>query len=218
MGIEFSLDLGALDHELQNVLKEFRAVDVVQAARRAINRTLLGVRQKSLDDIRSRLNVKERDLRKRMRVHKAQGNSLATLEGSVSYSTDSFPLLSFVKGSKAPIKQKGIPVARRRRLKVEIEKGKVFTVKGAFIQRKHSVQVFRKLKKAGFKKQGIRSLGFMITNRGLGESLQDYGQRRFVKEFFRELDVRASKIVTSADQVTAGGSRPKRGRGRPQGS
>lgn len=206
-GLEFSLDFESDLYEIENILNQFKTRDVVQAARRALNRAAVSVRQKSMDEFRKKLNVKEKDLRKRMRVHTAQGNSLAKMESAVSYSGAAFPMISFVKGAKTPIAQKGIPVKKRRKLKVEIEKGKTFTAKGAFIQRvkskskggeSYAAQVFRGRRGKGFKKQGIRSLGFIITNRGLADLMLDHGGKRFQKEFYRELKVRADGIVASA--------------------
>lgn len=204
MGLKVELDATELTQDLKNVLNEFKTKTVVQAARRAINRSLIGVRQKSLDDIRKQFNVKERDLRKRMAVHRATGGTLETLVGSVSYSLESFPMIGFVKGSKAPIAQKGIPVKRRRKLKAQIEKGKTIVLKRAFIQKgPKSTQVFKSRKAGGFKKQGVRSIGHMVEKRGLGDKFATYGAKRFRAEFLRELQVRAQGIVKTADITNA---------------
>lgn len=202
---DFTFDIEGLG-DLEHFLNQFKTKDVVQAGRRAINRTVVGVRQKSLNEIRKGFNIKERDLRKRMDMQKAQGNSLGKMEGSVGYSEKPIDMMSFVKGSKDPIKQKGIPVKKRRKLKVEIRKGQPKTLKKAFIQKSKTggSQVFKSKRAQGkgnptrFKKQGTRSVASMVNELGYGNKFTKYAGRRFEREFLRELQTRAKGIVKSA--------------------
>lgn len=201
MAKDFSFTIEGLD-ELAGFLDQFKQRDVVQAARRAINRTVTGVRQKSLDEIRKSYNVKEKTLKTRMRVQNAQGNKISEMEGAVEYSDNPISMINFVKGSKAPLKQKGVPVKRRRKLKAEVKKGKTFIVKGGFIQKakkgEDKTQVFKGRRGKGFKKQGTRSVASMVRDLGFGDIFTGYAQKRFEKEFYRELQVRAKGIVTSS--------------------
>lgn len=219
MSLKIEFDMSEV-LQLEAFLTQFKDSVVVQSARRAINRTVQGVRQKSVDDIRKRLNVKEKDLRKRMRFSNAKGATLKELEGNVSYSETSLPMMLFVKGSKQVIQQKGIAVKKRRKLKFEVAKGKTFTAQSSFIQknkRKKSnggtetfgAQVFRGRRGEGFKKQAIASIGAMVSKRGLGERFQAYAGERFQKEFARELNIRAKGIVNTRIVGTKGRGRPK---------
>lgn len=198
MAKDFSFTIEGLD-ELAGFLDQFKQRDVVQAARRAINRTIVGLRQKSSDEIRKAYNVKEKNLRPRMRLQKPQGNLLSAMEGSVEYSDNPISMIDFVKGSKAPLKQKGIPVKKRRKLKAEVKKGKTFVVKGGFIQKgkNGNNQVFKGKRGKGFKKQGTRSVASMVKDLGFGKMFTGYAQKRFEREFYRELTIRAQGLVSS---------------------
>lgn len=203
VGLELKIDVDFL--AVVEAFDKIKANDIIQATRRAINRTLAGVRQDSLDQLRKKLALKESVLRKRfIKLTKASGNSISSLAGFLDFSNEPIPLLEFVRGSKENIQQKGIPVKKRRKLKAEITPGKRFVVRKAFIQRKFSKQVFKRDSSGGFKKQGTRSVGFMLQHRGIGERIVAKGNVRFQKELLRELKVRIEGTVKSADAQAAG--------------
>ncbi len=181
-------------------LDKLQNKDLVQGTRKAMNRTLLTLRQESINKITDKIKIKPKTLReKHIALSKAQGGSIEALEASIDFSSDPVPLIEFVKGSKDVIQQKGIPVKRRRKLRVEITPGKKFVMKGAFIQRKSSKQVFKGRRTQGFKKQGIRSIGFLILHRGIGERLVELGGQRFQELLMNELTTRMNGIIKSAD-------------------
>lgn len=181
---DIMMTLGTMDRKAVN-----------RAAKRAINRALSSVRQTAFDSIRARLNIKEKSLRDRyVRMRKASVDMFGAVSGELEFSAESIPMIEFVKGSKEPIEQKGIKVKKRRKLKVEIAKGKRFVLKKAFIQRVHSKQVFKRPTK-GFKKQGISSVGWIVENRGIIERLKTLANDRMQIELNRELKAELSKLT-----------------------
>jgi hypothetical protein len=171
--------------------------EVGKASRRAINRTLLTLRKESIKRIPEKIKIKAKTLRERyITLNKAQGGT--NYEGSIEFSGAPIPLLEFVKGSKEPIKQEGIKIARRRKLKVEITPGKKFTLRKAFIQRVQSKQVFKRAQGQGnFKKQGAPSVGTVVVQKGIGKELVDIGASRFQELFVADLNARINGFVPS---------------------
>ncbi len=194
----------SLDIEITSTLldaaKMFDGIDpreVAKAARRSINRTLLTLRKESLKRIPEHLKVKPKTLRERyIRLNKAQGGT--NFEGSIDFSSEPIPMIEFVKGSKEPIKQKGVKVSRRRKLKVEITPGKRFILRKAFIQRVLSKQVFKRpAGKDNFKKQGVPSVGTIVVQRGIGKELVTIGGQRFAELFAADINARLQGFVSS---------------------
>ena len=194
----------SLDIEITSTLldaaKMFDGIDpreVGKAARRAINRTLLTLRKESVQKIPEHLKIKAKVLRDRyIQLNKAQGGN--NYEGSIDFSSEPLPLIEFVKGSKEPIKQKGVKVKRRRKLRVEITPGKRFVMRKAFIQRVRSKQVFKRPQgQDNFKKQGVPSVGTIVIQRGIGKELVDIGGARFAELFAADLNARLNKFVPS---------------------
>jgi hypothetical protein len=170
---------------------------LASAARRAANRTLVTLRKEAIIQIMRKLKIKSSVLRaKHIDLNRAKGASLGAVEASIDFSKNPIPMLEFVKGNKDPIEQKGIKVSKRRKLKAEIQPGRKFVVKKAFIQRgPHSKQVYKSVKRGGFKKQGIRSIGFLIEERGVGEYLIEIGAIKFSNYFLHELDAISKGFV-----------------------
>jgi hypothetical protein len=180
--------------------------ELVNAGRSAFNKTLLTIRNEAIKELRKRVRIKPGVLRNKYTwLEKARGGTLGGLTAAVAFSTRPIPMIEFVRGNKAPIVQKGVPVKRRRKLKVEIVPGKRHTLDKAFIQKVHTTQVFKRDPKAdGFHKQGTRSIGFLIAARGIGAMLADIGQARVRNLLLHEFDVRAKKIVITMSNAKAG--------------
>lgn len=195
MGLEINIEDDFL--ELANQFeKELGVAEIMKATRAAMNRTLITMRQAAIDGITEKLKIKPSSLRnKHMRLMKARGGTVDGLEASIDFNTHAIPMLEFVKGNKSPIEQKGIPVKKRRKLRVEITPGKKFVMKKAFIQNKTTTQVFKGRRGEGFKKQGTRSVGFIVINRGVGEKLVTIGKERFSERLLHELKFRVSRIA-----------------------
>ena len=81
MSIEISIEDNF--DALEGYLDDMQANAAIQAARFSINRTLLTLRERSVQRVRERLNVKVGVLKKKhMVIDKAKGGSLHTGEGS----------------------------------------------------------------------------------------------------------------------------------------
>ena len=196
-----SLEINITDN-FDEIVQAFDKIEkrlVGQAARYAINRTLLTLRGEALKEITKQFKIKEKTLRqKHISITKARGGDLSTVNGMISFSGQPIPLIEFVRGNKTPQSQKGIPIKRRRKIRVEITPGKRFEVKRAFIQTVHSTQLFKRAKSGGFKKQGIRSIAYLIRERGLGQKLVAVGKERFRELFLRDLEARMKGLVPKA--------------------
>jgi len=115
-------------------------VDVVRKSiRQAINKSILSVRTLTNEEIRKRIKLKKGELNKRnLRVTKARGNIIDSMEAKVNVSGRPVSLIRLVRGPRKPAPQKGIAVSKRKKIRVEIRPGKVlkrprsFIVKGIF--------------------------------------------------------------------------------------
>lgn len=198
-----SLDIDIRD-DFAEVGKIFDLIAVKFAgssARFAINRTLLTLRKESIQMIDEKLKLKPRTLREKyISLQKAKGSRLGDLFGVISFSGKPIPLIEFMKGNTEPAPQKGIPVQRRRKVRVEITPGKRFVVPHAFVQRVHSTQIFKRNKSKGFHKQGIRSVGNLVMTRGIGTQLQAIGQQRFRELFLADLKARIDGVIPNASK------------------
>lgn len=138
-----------------------------QSIRTSIGKALVAGRAEAAKSLRARLNIKSGDVKKKIGIERPKASSLANLEGILSFDDTPQPLIDFVKGSKDIIKQKGIKITKRRVLRVEITRGKTFRMKGGFIQKVKSKQVFRRGKKGGFYKQSAPSIAHFIEQEKL---------------------------------------------------
>jgi hypothetical protein len=103
------------------------------AMRRALKRGLLAMKTESIKEIKKTLKITNKDLKESFRLSAPQGDRIF-MHADIGYSSASLPMLPFVRGARSPIKQKGISIKRRRKLKVEIVPGRKTLLKGAFIQ------------------------------------------------------------------------------------
>lgn len=193
-----SLEINIEDN-FAEVAKIFDAIAVKHAgaaARFAINRTLLTLRKESIQRIGEQLKLKPRTLREKyISLQKAKGSKLGEVFGVISFSGKPIPLIEFMKGNTQPAPQKGVPVQRRRKVRVEITPGKRFVVPHAFVQRVHSLQIFKRRTSKGFHKQGIRSVGNTVMTKGIGKDLQGIGQLRFRELFLADLKARIDGLI-----------------------
>lgn len=195
-----SLDINILHNldKIPEMLDEFKTKQVVNAARRAINRSLTGGRKESTDRLSQILRMKKGKIKKEnIRISKAKGGSLGTLEGVLSYNTKGLEMLEFVVGSKQPRSQKGIPVRRRRKIKVEVTRGNRRTMPKVFIAKTTGKnRVFRR--NPGEKRlyrQHVPSISHFFDTKGnIKNRTLIHMRRRFEQEFTRELVVRINRL------------------------
>jgi hypothetical protein len=138
-----------------------------QSIRYSIGKALIAGRAQAAKGLRERLNIKSSAVKEKIGMTKPKAGSLASLEGVLSFEDVPLPILDFVKGSKDVIKQKGISIKKRRVLRVEITKGKTWKMKGAFIQKVKSQQVFRRGKSGKFYKQSAPSIAHFVEQQRL---------------------------------------------------
>lgn len=199
MSLKISIQDNFLD--LAEAFKELDARQLEAAGRRAINRTLITMRKEAIIEITKRVKIKSKELRERYISLDKPGANVSTLEGSIVFSGESLHLMKFVKGDRSPIQQKGIPIKRRRKLKVEITPGKRFILKGGFIQKANSPQVFKRGRDSKLIRQTAPSIAFMITDRGIGEVLLTYGQNRLLTLVKQQLEY---QVLLAAERAAKG--------------
>lgn len=170
---------------------------ILAAARSAINKTLISARKLSVKrmGITYRLRpsgYSRREVKSQMKLFKAKGGALHTIHGAIQYKGNPIPLLKFVSGKKEIIKQKGVKIKKRRKLKVEIKPGKKFLVKGGFIQKAQSRQVFKRGSN-GFKTQAVASIAKVMMRKSNKEAVLKHVKRRFPEIFASQAQFRINK-------------------------
>ncbi len=184
------------------VFDKLRKTEVFRAARTAINRTLTTLRKDSVIEIKKEMRIQSSVLKnKYIWLDKAKGKSLNSLSGSVVYQSRGLQLIDFLRGTKAITQQKGIPIKRRKKVRVEVTPGKRFVVAGGFIQKTTSkgLQIMKGGKVKGhMKMQTAPSLGALLLNekKKLGARLQTRGAEVFQKNFIRELEYRTQRLLS----------------------
>lgn len=192
-GLRISIDSNF--EALGKAFEELGASQIISASRRAMNRTLLTLRKTSIGLITERIRIKPKELRsKYIWLERARGGNFLSLEAAIVFSGMSIPLLEFVRGSREPIQQKGIPVKRRKKTRAEITPGKRFVVKKGFVQRVQTLQVFKRRKSGEFYKQSVGSVAKLIIERGIGEELVRVGGEKLALELERELNFQILKM------------------------
>jgi hypothetical protein len=184
------------------VFDKLKKNEVFRAARTSINRTLTTLRKESVLEIKKEMRIQSSLLKnKYIWIEKASGKGLRALSGSVVYQSRGLQLIDFVRGAKAVTPQKGIPVKRRKKTRVEITPGKRFVVKSGFIQKTASkgLQVMKPGKVRGhLMMQTAPSLGALLLNekKKVGARLQERGAQVFQVNFSRELNFRLQRLLS----------------------
>lgn len=179
------------------------------AVKAAINETLRTGRKEVLQEIHKRVYVNSKvktrsDFKnKNTFVFKATGSNPFTMSGALAFSASPLPLLLFARGNVDNIKQKGIKVAKRKKTKIEIYKGRKFTLKKGFIQKHHSKQVFKNPgKDRRLVKQAIPSISKLIENEpSLEKKIVNLMKRKFTINLKRQLKFRLDKRAAKARGV-----------------
>ena len=172
---------GDMAGQISGFLKGFTNVAMKKAAVQSMNRVATTVRKESVKIIGSRLKLPKGGrsskggggntppgLKSLFEISKAKYSRsipLNQIYSSVNTSSKPISLIHFVRGQKAPIPQKGIAVARRKKVVVEVTPGRKVKLQTAFIaksRRGGAVQVFRRDNNDKLIKQSVPSVyGFM---------------------------------------------------------
>lgn len=191
------------------VLQGFSEKVTKQATARSANRAATSVRAQAARLIKERYNLPiggsskggggltPPGIKSALLINKARyarGKSLGEIYASIAVSNKSISLIHFVRGDKQPIKQKGIAIKKRKRVKIAIRRGKTITLKNDFIMRAHnSVQLYRR-RNSGIIKQAIPSFYRLVMKPELKGKIELYGQQRFREEMERNLKFYASQV------------------------
>lgn len=183
-------------HEISAQLSEL-GKQARPAMRRALKRGQIAMRTESIAQLKKSLKIKNKDLKEAFKLSAPQGDRIA-MYADIGYSSASLPLLYFVVGNRRPLEQWGIPVKKRRKLRVEIRPGKKTLMKGAFIQIvRGRLGVFRRRSGKGNKQlvsQRTHSIVYDIFKGQVPEKIAARGLSMFEKHVIHEIEFRSKKI------------------------
>lgn len=204
-----SIDLD-LSHNLKAVetyIERLGEDEVGRALRLSINKSLTTVRKEAIGIFKKRLSKKEvKFYKSRIKLRKAKGNSIPNIEGQIIFDGATLSLLDFVTGKNRDIiKQKGVKQGkrkdgkrvgkdRRKVISAQVKPGKRFKIKGGFIQKVKTKQVFKSAKGGGFKKQGVSSLASIMSRKTFKGELESKALKIFNKNFTKLLQFRISVL------------------------
>lgn len=180
---------------------------LAKSVRKALNRTLISSRKYALKEIHRSIAVNSRAMKRGefkkelTSLEKPKGNNPFAMSASLIFSGQSLPLLWFVSGNIDKIKQKGIKVKKRKKIKAQVFKGRKFVVKKAFIQKVQSKQVFKR-GTSGFKKQAAPSLASLIKHKKIVKHIQKLMLLKFRNNLASQMD------YVMATQIRKANSRP----------
>lgn len=182
-------------YEVREFLDDFKLKIMGASTRTAINKSIRATRTHASKEIRSHLNLKAREFKgDHTKTFNAKGSRLENITGELSFSGHEIPLLKFVTGSTDTIKQRGISVNKRRKLKVKVKRGKSIRATGAFIQKVRTKQVFRRGRSGKLYKQSVPSVAHYVrTNMVLRNSLERKAKETFWLNFKNQWEWRLEK-------------------------
>lgn len=193
MSLRIKIETNLLD--IASALNELGQKHLFRAVRRSITRSLPTMRAKSVELIKRDLKLKPGYIRRGTILNKARGSSIFNIEGSIGYDSTPIPLMEFVRGSKAPISQKGIKVKSRRKLRVEIKPGRKVVLAHAFIQKVRTLNVFKRMHERRLAKQGVHSITHEVFRSYKASRIAEEGLKKFETEFARDWNVRLEGLI-----------------------
>ena len=125
-----------------------------------------------------------------MLIQKARYSKSKTLGetyAAIFISNKPISLIHFVRGSKTPANQKGVPVNKRKKVRIAIRRGKSFVMRRGFIlNAKGSIQLYRPGHGKGGNriahKQAIPSFFRLAMKPEIKSKVELYGRQRFQEE------------------------------------
>ncbi len=172
---------------------------IAKSLRQAINKSVITVRKDAVERIRKIRALKTGEIKRDFTsVIRAKGSSVEDMEGFVVLSGRSMKLLRFTKGSKEPSNQKGVPIGRRRKLRIEVNPGQtkrrtdVFIIKGSggknVVVKRRGNQVTKTRNGVKYKgplggAEAAPSIGVLFKKRNVTSAIQSLAVKRLAKEF-----------------------------------
>lgn len=193
MSFDISITSNAVDAIA--ALSSYSDAVVTAATRASISRALVTGRKQASKTMRQRLNIKGKDVKKKIAIAKPTTGRLGSLNGVISFDDTPMPLIDFVRGSKGIIKQKGLKIKKRRKLKVEVTRGRKFTMIGGFIQKVRSKNVFRRGKSGKLYKQSAPSVGEFVMRREFKFPIAKEMRKSFNKNLRSEIKFRTEREI-----------------------
>lgn len=214
-GFKCEIDTGDLKAFVK-ALRSFPKALVGAPHRTALLRSGKTARAQSARDLQAVRRLKISELKEQIKLDVSGSGTQA--EGRLRFMPKEFSMLKFVKGRKTPSAQRGVPVKARKRLRVEVERGKVKTLSRSFIARvkrrsgdsNYLVLVRSRTrtaqrKVAGYRKPQTKQISIKRTVTGLSHvirhndsmrlKIQDLWRDRYELEFERAFRVRLDKSV-----------------------
>lgn len=127
---EFKIDSKELRAALDR-LSDSTNKEIKTAARRGLNRALTHLKKETAKQLGDTVRMKSKDIKARIvGSNKAITNDLAI---AVYISGKPLSAIRFLQSPKGYVSQKGVPVKKRKLLKISIIKGKTITLKHSFL-------------------------------------------------------------------------------------
>lgn len=194
-----------LDHDIEQArfyLTDLKKKALVAATRQAMNKSTTALQTFMNRKVRERRKLKAGLIkRKYFKLKKATGRQLRAMKAGVSVSNKPVSLIHFVRGGKNPTSQKGVPVNRRRKVRVEVTPGRKVTLQSAFIAqgKNGNMQVFRRRHKSRYPlvKQSTPALTKLFNDAGLVRDTRSFAGWRFQKEFTTAFNFQVEKLMRS---------------------
>jgi len=183
------------------------------AMRQALNKTLSSVVTKTVRKLREERALKavtikgstKKGIKGFMKTFKSKGKNINKLKSKMWITGRSIPMIEFVRGSKDPREQKGIPVKRRKKISVRIRPGKTFKKKKLFIAKSNKGRnmVFRRMdnqlrktpnQKGPIAEQSTTSLASIFRRRRVSRPIETFARRKLLIEFKRSFKLQMSKM------------------------
>lgn len=177
---------------------------IVRAARSAMSKTLTSLRAESNRQVRTKMALKAGDLNKDWfkETKLLKGNSFKSLDKFIAVLHVRNKPISFIKlvrGSAKPYNQKGVRIKARKKLRIEIKKGKVVKYRDLFIARANGgvYHVFRRAPKGQrgvLHKQSAPSVHFLFEKAEFRRPIESTIGKRLQELFISQLDYELRKV------------------------
>lgn len=193
-------------NQIGSYLKGFTNIAIKKAAVQSMNRTAITVRKESAKIVGTRLKLPKGGraskggggntppgLKSLFEISKARFSRSVPLNqiyASVNTSSKPISLIHFVRGQKVPSQQKGIPIARRKKVVVEITPGRKIKLNKAFIaksSRGGAIHVFRRDNADKLIKQSVPSPYIVMGKPEVQRAISKVAFERYQTEFVRNL-------------------------------
>lgn len=200
MSIEFNV-MSNLD-ELNVWIAQLTNRGLSQATKRSMIRTKPTMKKESVLMVKKYRKAKSRAITDRFKFKsKLNGNVLSNYEINMEIERKPIRILEFIKGKKEAQKKRGIPVRKRRKLKVEVVPGRARRLPSAFIE-KGSGGRLMVLQRQGKRARPTRRLTgvyihHLFAQRALTEPIQKNVGRRVQKEFVAAVTNKMRKRLPS---------------------